>query len=180
MCALVWLSAFHRERVDYLRRTMMSTSELSTLMTLGSDDVALQKYLPELAKVALVMVRVLVVIRLIITAVTLTLPRAATSRRVPFRHHNTSGVGNPLARQMSIPSSKRDILVSTGSSNRMGFTGGVGRGGASGLQQGSLRSNYCSHSFLHNETPGRRDLWHSPCNSAEAWSIPAALLTVHL
>ena len=159
---------------------MTSTSELFASMTLGLDEVTPQKYLPELAKVALVMVRVLVVIRLIITAVTLTLPRAATSRRVPFWYHNTSGVGNPLARQMSIPSSKRDILVSTGSSNRMGFTGGVRRGGARGLQQGSLRSNYCSHPFLHNETPGRRDLWHSPRNSAEAWSIPAALLTVHV
>ena len=135
MCALVWLSEFHRERVDHLRRTMTSTSELFTLMTLGSIDVALQKYLPELAKVALVMVRVLVVIPLIIIAVMLTLPRAATSRRMPFWYHNTSGVGNPLALQKSIPSSKRDILVSTGSSNRMGFTGGVGRGGVKGLQQ---------------------------------------------
>ena len=106
---------------------MTSTSELFTLMTLGSDDVALQKYLPELAKVALVMVRVLVVIQLIITLVTLTLPRAATSRRVPFWYHNTLGVGNPLALQMIIPFSKRDILVSTGSSSRIGFTGGVGR-----------------------------------------------------
>ena len=106
---------------------MTSTSELFTLMTLGSYEVTLQKYFPELAKVALVMVRVLVVIRLIITAVMLTLPRAATSRRMPFRYHTTSGVGNPLARQMSIPSSKRDILVSTGSTNRMGFTGGKRR-----------------------------------------------------
>ena len=103
---------------------MTSTSELFTLMTLGSDEVTLQKYLPELAKVALVMVRVLVVLRPIITAVTLTLPRAAASRRVPFWYQNTSGVGNPLALQMTIPSSKRDILVSTGSSSRIGFTGG--------------------------------------------------------
>ena len=65
---------------------MTFTSELFTLMTLGSDEVTLQKYLPELAKVALVMVRVLVVIRLIITAVMLTLPRAATSRRVPVHY----------------------------------------------------------------------------------------------
>ena len=106
---------------------MTSTSELFTLITLGSDDVALQKYLPELAKVALVMVRVLVVIRLVITAVTSTLPRAATSSRVPFWYHSMSGVGNPLALQMIIPFSKRDILVSTGSSNRMGFTGGKRR-----------------------------------------------------
>ena len=127
-------SVSHTEMVDHLRRTMTSTSELFTLMTLGSDEVTLQKYLPELSKVALVMVRVLVVLQLVITAVTLTLPRAATSRRVPFWYHNTSGVGNPLALQMSIPSSKRDILVSTGSSNRMGFTGGVGRGGARRLQ----------------------------------------------
>ena len=115
---------------------MTSTSELFALMTLGSIDAAMHKKLPELAKVALVMVRVLVVIRLIITAVTLTLPRAATSRRVPFWYHNTSGVGNPLALQMSIPSSKRDIFLSTGSSSRMGFTGGVGRGDISRLQKG--------------------------------------------
>ena len=120
-------SVSHIKMVDHLRRTMTSTSELFTLMTLGSIDVALQKCLPELAKVALVMVRVLVVIRLIITAVTPTLPRAATSKRVPFWYHNTSGVGNPLARQMIIPSSKRDIFVSTGSSSRMGFTGGKRR-----------------------------------------------------
>ena len=174
MC--VCLSVCQIEIVDHLRRTMTSTSELFTLMTLGSIDVALQKYLPELAKVALVMVRVLVVIRLIITAVTLTLPRAATSKRVPFWYHNTSGVGNPLARQMIIPSSKRDILVSTSSSNRMGFTEGVGRGDISGLQQG----HYVATTPAYNETPGKRDLWHSPYNSAEAWSIPAALLTVHL
>ena len=136
ICVFVQLSLCHRERVDHLRRTMTSTSELFTLITLGSIDVALQKYLPELAKVALVMVRVLVVIRLIITAVTSTLPRAAASRRVPFWYHNTSGVGNPLALQRSIPSSKRDIFVSTGSSSRMGFTGGVGRGDISKLQKG--------------------------------------------
>ena len=102
-------------------------------MTLGSDDVTLQKYLPELSKVALVMVRVLVVSRFIITAVMLTLPTAAASRRVPFWYHDTSGVGNPLALQVSTPFSKRDIFVSTGSSNRMGFTGGVERGGTTEL-----------------------------------------------
>ena len=138
MCACVSAcpSVGHNEIANHLRRTMTSTSELFTLMTLGSIDVALQKYLPELTKVALVMVRVLVVVRLIITAVTLTLPRAAASRCVPFWYHNTSGVGNPLALQMSIPSSKRDIFVSTGSSSRMGFTGGVGRGDMNGLQKG--------------------------------------------
>ena len=112
---------------------MTSTSELFTIMTLGSDDVTLQKYLPELSKVALVMVRVLVVSRFIITAVMLTLPTAAASRRVPFWYHDTSGVGNPLALQVSTPFSKRDIFVSTGSSNRMGFTGGVERGGTTEL-----------------------------------------------
>ena len=103
---------------------MTSTSELFTIMTLASDDVTLQKYLPELSKVALVMVRVLVVSRFIITAVMLTLPTAAASRRVPFWYHDTRGTGNPLALQVSVLSSKRDIFVSTGTSNRMGFTGG--------------------------------------------------------
>ena len=122
---------------------MTTTSELFTLTKFGSDDVALQKYLPELSKVALVMVRVLVMLRPIITAVTSALPRAATSSRVPFWYHNTSGVGNPLALQMSIPSSKRYIIVSIGSSTRMGFTGGLGRGGVSVLQHGHY-SNYLS------------------------------------
>ena len=109
---------------------MTSTSELFTTMTLGSDDVTLQKYLPELSKVALVMVRVLVVSWFIITAVMFTLPTAAASRRVPFWYHDTSGMGNPLALQVSVPFSKRDIIVAMGSSNRMGFTGGVEREGA--------------------------------------------------
>ena len=134
MCVSVCSSVSHIEMVNHLRRTMTSTSELFTLMTLGLDDVALQKYLPELAKVALMMVRVLVVVRLIITVVTSTLPRAASSKRVPFWYHNTSRVGNPLALQRSVPSSKRDIFVSTGSSSRMGFTGGRRRWGARRIQ----------------------------------------------
>ena len=58
---------------------MMYTSELFTSMIAGPDDVALQKYLPELSKVALVMVRVLVVLWSIIKTVTLTFLKAFTS-----------------------------------------------------------------------------------------------------
>ena len=117
---------------------MTSTAELFTVMTAGSDDETLQKYLPELSKVALVMVRVLVVSWFIITAVMLTLPTAAASRRVPFWYHDTSGMGNPLALQVSVPFSKRDIIVAMGSSNRMGFTGGVER-------EGTTQSEIAAH-----------------------------------
>ena len=135
VCACACVSVCHIEMVHHLRRTMTSTSELFTPMTAGSDDVAPQKYLPELSKVALVMVRVLVVLRFIISAWTLMLPRAFTSRRVPFWYHNTSGAGNPLALQVSVPFSNSDMFTSMGISNRMGFTGGVGRGGATESQR---------------------------------------------
>ena len=57
------------------------------------------------------------------------LPSTFTSRRVPFWYHDTSGEGNPLATQVSCLLSNRVMLVSTGSTSRMGFTGGMQRRG---------------------------------------------------
>ena len=83
---------------------------------------------------ALVMVRILVVLRPVITTVTSTLSRAFTSICLPFRYHDTVGVGNPLALQVNIPFSNRDMFMSVGTSNRMGFTGGVEKGCMTELQ----------------------------------------------
>ena len=72
MCLCVRLSVHHSEVLCHLPCTMTSTAELFTTVTSRSEEVALQKYLPELSKVALRKVRVLVVLRLTITEETLT------------------------------------------------------------------------------------------------------------